>query len=282
MKNRFTTVYLYLFIADSSLLVLHSLLKVIGVQLFEVTPFNWFAMGINLIIIPLAIVQVIIAYRQKLRRSAKIIGLYPLIFILVALFIATGLIVSNISQLADKNMTNVMKGMTNFSLLASIVQLGIGIWAMKDISGGHYLTEIKPIISTKKIVLKCSIALLVAVVFVIAIVIIMFQNVTSELFKVPSDLIKYYRSSEYLNKSVFIEDQRIGRITDIAFGKLDSNPQLIIGVAGNNGALLFNKTLAQKIFIPFSESSECTAIVKTGNECIFLSPKGYFKHSDPA
>ena len=105
-------------------------------------------MGFNLIIIPLAIIQVIIAYRRKLRRSAKIIGLYPLIFILFALFIATGLIVSNISQLADKNMTNVMKGMTNFSLLASIVQLGIGIWAMKDLSGGHYLREIKPLIST--------------------------------------------------------------------------------------------------------------------------------------
>jgi hypothetical protein len=50
----------------------------------------------------------------------------------------------------------------------------------------------------------------------------------------------------------------------------------------NNGAILLNKSLEQKIFIPFNESSEETGIVKDGDKCKFLSRKGSFEKNDAA
>jgi hypothetical protein len=129
MKNRFTTLYLYLFIADSGLSILRSLLNAAGVHILEGPPFSCVEMGFHFLIMPLAVIQTIIPYRQKQKKAAKIIGFYPLFFIVFGLLTFIGLLFSNASQLIDKNMTSFMQGITTFSLLVSIIQLSVGIWA---------------------------------------------------------------------------------------------------------------------------------------------------------
>jgi hypothetical protein len=49
------------------------------------------------------------------------------------------------------------------------------------------------------------------------------------------------KGADLLIKDVFIEDRRLGTVTDIAFGELDANPGLEVGVAGPRRALLASR-----------------------------------------
>ena len=45
------------------------------------------------------------------------------------------------------------------------------------------------------------------------------------------------KGADFLVKDVFIEDRRLGTVTDVAFGELDPNPGPEVGVAGPRRAL---------------------------------------------
>jgi len=49
------------------------------------------------------------------------------------------------------------------------------------------------------------------------------------------------KGADFLVKDAFIEDKRLGTVTDIAFGELDANPGLEVGVAGPRRALLASR-----------------------------------------
>ena len=274
MKNRFTTMYLYLFIADGVMLLLRSLLNVLDIHFLADFPFTWVEMGFHTLILLLAIAQVIIAFTQKQKTSAKVIGLYPVVLTVVTLLAGVGLFAANFNQIGDKNLSGFLNGITFINIVESLAQIFLGLWATKDFKSGHYLADGQPTIPTKKIVAGCSFALAGVAVVVIVAGIIIFDKMKNRLFEVPKDLNQPSKSSDYLRKDVFVEDGRIGKVTDIAFGRLDSDSALTIGVAGTNGAMLLNSTLNKKVFIPFSEVSEHADIIKTTNSCYFLSRRG--------
>lgn len=132
--------------------------------------------------------------------------------------------------------------------------------------------EMRPGSSNK--ILRCSLALAVVVGLITIAGVAFFQKMKNQVFETPSDLIEPFRTSEYLRKNVFLEDLRLGKVTDIKFGSLDADPELNLGIAGTNGALLTNCRLSKKIFTPFSEISEHAEIVNTRKSCYFLSRRG--------
>lgn len=274
MKNRFTTTYLYLFIADGILLFLRSLLNVLDIHFLADYPFTWVEMGFHTLILLLAIAQVIIAFTQKQKKSAKVIGLYPVVLTVVTLLAGVGLFAANFNQIGDRNMSGFLKGLTFINIVESLTQIVLGLWAAKDFKSGHTLTMGQPTIPTKKIVVGCSFALAGVAVVIIVAGFIIFDKMKNRVFEVPIDLNQPSKSSDYLRKDVFVEDGRIGKVTDITFGRLDSDSALTIGVAGTNGALLVNSALNKRVFIPFSEVSEHADIIKSTNSCYFLSRRG--------
>ena len=280
MKNRFTGIFLYIFIADGLLTLLQSLLYLIDVHIFEGSPdswFSWLVVGFRFSFIFLALVQVIVAFKQKQKKSAKIIGLYPFIVVLLSGIIGIVFFASNYVQIANKNMFGLIKEWTVFSFFISIAQLIIGFWAANDLSRGHYITEateMKPSIGKKKLFMGCSLAFLGTVAVVVVAVVLIFQNIKNKVFEMPNDLTEYYKNSDFLKKDVFLDDKRLGKVTDIVFGQLDLNSQLSIGVAGTQGALLLNKALDERVFIPLSEPSEHVDILRNTVPCKFLSRRG--------
>lgn len=275
MKNRFTTAYLYLFTAAAILLLLRSLLNVLDIRFLADAPFTWVEMGFHALILLLAIAQSIIAFTQKQKTSAKIIGLYPLVLTIVTLTVGIGLFAANFNQIGNKNMSGFVNGISFINFAESLAQLFLGLWAAKDFKNGHYLTESQPPVNTKKILAGCSFAVAGIVAVVIVAGIVIFDKMKMRLFEVPKDLNQASRSSDYVQKGVFVEDARIGKVTDITFGRLDPDSSLTVGVAGTNGALLLNSTLNKKVFIPFSEVSEHADIIKANNNsCYFLSRRG--------
>jgi hypothetical protein len=274
MKNRFTTIYLYLFIANSILILLRAALDTYGIHVFVVSPLKEADITFNFTILPLAIVQAVIAFSYKQKRSAKAIALYPLILTAIAMIIGISMVVAKWPPITNINDLIIKKIAIIFALTIGIPQLIIGIWAAKDLARGHYTTEDKQIFSTKKVLMGCSFVFIGTVVIAIIAAVFIFQYFKNQVFDVPNDLIKYYRSSEYLKKDVFIEDSRLGKVTDITFGRLDPDSQLSIGVAGTKGAMLLNKALDKKVFIPFSEPSEHVDIIMNNGRCKYLSRRG--------
>ena len=274
MKNRFTTIYLYLFIIAAVILLLRLLLNILAIRFLADSPFTWVEIGFHTLILLLAITQSIIAFTQKQKTSAKIIGLYPVIIVLVTMAVGIGLFAANFNQIGDKDFSGLTNGITFVNFTESLVQLFLGLWAAKDFKGGHYLTERQQPITTKKIVAGCSFTVAGVVLVIVIAGFIIFDKMKNRIFEVPKDLNQPSKSSDYLQKSVFVEDGRIGKVTDITFGVLDPDSALTIGVAGTNGALLLDSALNKRVFIPFGEVSEHADIIKTKNSCYFLSRRG--------
>ncbi len=141
MKNRFTTAYLYLFIADAVVLLFRSLLNVLDIHSLAGPPFTWIEMSFHTLVLLLAIAQSIIAFTQKQKKSAKIIGLYPVALTVVTLTVGIGLFAANFNQIGDKNMSGFINGITFVNFAESLAQLFLGFWAAKDFIGGHYPVE---------------------------------------------------------------------------------------------------------------------------------------------
>jgi hypothetical protein len=66
---------------------------------------------------------------------------------------------------------------------------------------------------------------------------------------------------EFLSKSVYVEDSRLGTISDIAFGKFSPKPAASIAIAGNRGALLLDDNAKAKAYVKFSVRAGHTVIV---------------------
>jgi uncharacterized RDD family membrane protein YckC len=144
----------------------------------------------------------------------------------------------------------------------------------KNNACGQYVTEGQAKITTKKIAARCFFIFVGIIIVVVIAGIIIFQIIKYQVFVTPKELNQSFRSSNYLQKDIFLEDERLCKVTDIAFGKFDPNSELTIGVAGMKGALLLNTDLSKKVFIPFNEVSEHADIIKTNDSFYFLSRRG--------
>lgn len=61
---------------------------------------------------------------------------------------------------------------------------------------------------------------------------------------------------DFLEKNIFVEDARIGTVTDIKRGELDPSLGLEIGIAGNNGALFIDDNGKTKTYVDFKRKKD--------------------------
>jgi hypothetical protein len=134
MKNRYCSFFLYIFLIDAVLNILRNLANLLGLTLLGSAPMKVAEGVFHSLFIVLAIVQVIIAFRNKLKWSAKIIGLYPLFFAVVALIVGIFMMQAQKPVINANNLLQISRGLSVYLLSVSILQLLIGIWARRDLS----------------------------------------------------------------------------------------------------------------------------------------------------
>lgn len=142
MKNRYCSFFLHIFFIAAGLTIFRNLINLFTFTLLDSFPIK-IAEGIfhNLFVI-LAIVQTVIAFRNKLKWTAKIIGLYPLFFTAISLIIGIFMMSTQKPFVNANNLLQIARAQSLYLLIVGIVQLLIGIWARKDLAKGHYKNEI--------------------------------------------------------------------------------------------------------------------------------------------
>lgn len=143
MKNRYCSFFLYVFLIDAALNILRNLTNLLGLTLLDSFPLKVAEGAFHNLFIVLAIVQVFIAFRNRLRWSAKIIGLYPLFFMTISLIVGIFMIAAKKPFVNASNLLQVGVGLSVYLLIVGICQLLIGIWAKSDLACGRYKSDRK-------------------------------------------------------------------------------------------------------------------------------------------
>jgi len=81
---------------------------------------------------------------------------------------------------------------------------------------------------------------------------------------------------EFLSKSLFIEKEQLGNISDIAKGEFDQNPGPEIGIAGSQGALLMDISGKEISLVLFAEEAGHIEMIDVNQdgECEFMNRGG--------
>jgi len=138
MKNRYCNLFLFLLFIESSIGIIRNTLNLAGVDLSKMALLNIAEGSFSTIFMFLAIAEVIIAFKNKLKWPAKLIGLYPLFFTLVAMILGIGYLVTRRPYINSTNVSSFILGQSIYLLIVSLGQLSIGIWATKSLAAGHY------------------------------------------------------------------------------------------------------------------------------------------------
>jgi len=139
MKNRFCSFFLFLLFVESGIVVLRNILNLAGVDLSKMLLLNIAEGSFSIIFMFLAIAQVIIAVKNKLKWAAKLIGLYPLFFTIIAIVVGLGSLMSRIPHIDTTNASQFAKGLSIYLLIVGLGQLSVGIWAAQKLASGHYV-----------------------------------------------------------------------------------------------------------------------------------------------
>lgn len=132
----------------------------------------------------------------------------------------------------------------------------------------------------KKILIGCSVALGVFIILLIVAGFLIYKHFITPIIsscglEIPPELEKasIVLNAESISKSQFLEDTRLGQITDIVMGELDSSPGLEIGIAGSRGALFMNENLNEKSWVMFAGQTDHIDIidVEGDNICEYLN-----------
>ncbi len=143
MKNNYCSFFLKMFIIDAVLIIWRNL-----INLFDVTFSGNYVLKLaefifHDLVFLLAIVQVVIAFKNRLKWSARIIGLYPLFFAMIALIIGIIVMTAKRSPISENNLFQVSTALSIYLLIVGMLQFLIGIWAKRDLAGGHYKSNQK-------------------------------------------------------------------------------------------------------------------------------------------
>lgn len=140
MKNRFCSVFLFLLFVESGVVVLRNILNLGGIDLSKATALNIAEGSFSTVFMFLAMAQVIIAFKNKLKWAAKLIGLYPLFFTVISM--VTGFIALGTGQphIDNTNVARYAVGLSIYLLIVGLGQLSVGLWATKKLTSGHYET----------------------------------------------------------------------------------------------------------------------------------------------
>jgi len=135
------------------------------------------------------------------------------------------------------------------------------------------------VMNIKKILIGCCIAL--AIVFILAIIggFFAYRYFISPFLcgqlEMPKELDtpRVTAGSDFLLKRLFLQDSRLGTITDIVTGELDPSPESEIGIAGSKGALFVDANSNVKSSVMFNSRTEHVDIIDVDADgiCEFIN-----------
>jgi hypothetical protein len=100
----------------------------------------------------------------------------------------------------------------------------------------------------------------------------------SSALTMPADLEtpKVVVGSGFFSRSAFVDDPRLGDVTDIAFGEFDPSPGREIGIAGSQGAVFLDRSGSEKSRVTFSAPAAHVEIVDVEGDgvCEYLDRGG--------
>ncbi len=127
----------------------------------------------------------------------------------------------------------------------------------------------------KKILVGCLAAVGLVIILVILGGFFVYQRfiapIVSSRLRMPSDLEtpSVLVGSRFISKSLFLEDPRLGTITDIVKGELDPSPGLEIGIVGSQGALFVDETSGVKSSMMFSAQADHVDVIDVDGDSIY-------------
>jgi len=140
MKNRFCSFFLVLLFIESGIIILRNIFNLTGFDLSKMLLLNIAEGSFSMVFMFLAIAQVIIAFKNKLKWAAKLIGLYPLFFTVLAMVIGFASLGTGKPQIDSTNATRYAVGLSIYLLIVGLGQLSVALWAAKRLASGHYET----------------------------------------------------------------------------------------------------------------------------------------------
>lgn len=145
MKSKFASVYLYLFGFDGFLGLFRGLTTLLGLEISLVFSFKLFSGVFTFGIIVCSVIQIAIGFAQRMKWSARIIGIYVLFYSFLSMIIGLifGLITAleGIGPLEAENLILRTTFMNVYIMIIGIIQIILFLWALKDLSKGHYLNK---------------------------------------------------------------------------------------------------------------------------------------------
>ena len=134
----------------------------------------------------------------------------------------------------------------------------------------------------KKLFIGCSVALGVVILLIIVGVFFAYKYFISPIIssrtKMPEELKTpgVLTGSDFLSKEIFVQNLKLGTITDIAFGEFDPVPEQEIGIVGTKGVLFLDENRNVKSSVMFSVRAGHVDIVDVDgdNTCEYLDRGG--------
>jgi hypothetical protein len=143
MKSRFCSAYLSLFLLDGFLGLLRGAGTIIGFEISFNLTFKLLAGVFSFAIFICAIIQSVLAFWKKWKLSARIVGLYVIFYTMIAAIMGFILgIIATLEGIGPLETGNFVLGSVIMNVLAiaiGLIQIGLFIWAAKDLSKGHYI-----------------------------------------------------------------------------------------------------------------------------------------------
>ena len=141
MKNRYCSFFLVLLFIESGVIILRNILNLTGVDLSKMLLLNIAEGSFSAAFMFLAIAQVIIAFKNKLKWAAKLIGLYPLAFTIISMVVGIGSLITGKPHIDSNNVSQFAGGLSIYLLVVGLGQLSVGIWAAQKLASGHYVVS---------------------------------------------------------------------------------------------------------------------------------------------
>jgi hypothetical protein len=149
MKNKFCTIFLFFF---AVYIFYYLFIGVADIFNFRI-PYESMTRKLLIIIFlnltpVFASVQVIVGFVNKLRWSARILGMYPIFNSVLTSFISTIIAIrtfaynpEQFSGFKIQYMGLASRQMGIYLIILGVIQLSLFLWVIKDLSRGHYLKK---------------------------------------------------------------------------------------------------------------------------------------------
>ncbi|OQX56010.1 MAG: hypothetical protein B5M53_03375 [Candidatus Cloacimonas sp. 4484_209] len=145
MKNKFCTIFLYLFALDGILGIFVGVTTLYGSDLSQGILFRSFQEIFSFGIVVCAVVQIIISFVKKLRWSARIIGMYTIFYnilnIVIVFFYSFYWGIQGMTATEIQSFVLTSPFINSYIIMIGLIQIVLFFWALKDLSKGHYLTK---------------------------------------------------------------------------------------------------------------------------------------------